>query len=121
MRCRVSDQWIRAGSAALAVFLLGAVAIADPAPPTAEVNPVDFASTPAPSTVPATEPAFEEPRDQRYLFWGLVAAGFVIFCGALGANDRLRGDRPSSRPPPRPGSVPPGTTGSVPPGYRPPS
>lgn len=35
---------------------------------------------------------FREPRDRRTLFYGLVAGSFILFCGALGANDRPQGD-----------------------------
>ena len=56
---------------------------------------------------PATA-TFRSPHHHRPAIWGLIAATFLIFCGALGANDRRQGDRPESQPSP----------GNGPPGYR---
>jgi len=98
----------------LAVLAFSAPAAADlpPDPPPTAGSAVvaNAASTgdgsesagPAQNATPMTEPVVT-PRSNRWLYTSLLVAGFLVFAGVVGANDRLNGDaKPKSKRPANP-------------------
>lgn len=104
LRARTSGvmPWLAVGTL-LGVLFVTAPAAADLPSPEQEAKPVaaapsvnlgETSTLPEPAEPPVVTPAG---RKQRPVFMALLAVGFLIFAGVVGANDKTEGDRPKSK------------------------
>lgn len=83
----------RAAALALLTLWLGWPAVA-----TADVPSDEPPATAPAAPAPATTETAASGGLRRPIVFGLLAAAFLIICGAAGANDRLQGDKPKPSP-----------------------
>lgn len=103
LRARTSGAmpWLAVGTL-LGVLFVTAPAAADlPAPDpvakpiaAAPANLGETSALPKPVEPPVVTPAGHK---QRPVFMALLAVGFLIFAGVVGANDKTQGDGPKSK------------------------
>ena len=81
-------------AAALALLTLS---LGWPSGATADVPPYEAPAT-EPAAPPPPPPSASSGGLRRPVVFGLLAAAFLIICGAAGANDRIHGDKPKPSP-----------------------